>query len=462
MSIARSSGTVSGIIDSDHAEYGHREIDKKIEYKENSELTRAVDRWRSYASTRDSAEIRPLGYCSAKYVGLGDFGGELDDNFDFSVLSKVIRAPRKSKIFTKQDDEIHVNVDSFIDTNGHKDIEVTASIRDQNIDFFSRTGVSAPSEEAVMSEEMFYKLETPPGVDSVVVCGSSRIEVGTEYGATLVLEHDFKLPLVTCNAVVRQQKNICEIYVYDILRHETFSTELLPFRARLRMMQEMSFLKNNEIRKCYGNNHVCSNFVFFFAGVSCCGPGMDIDYRQFNFFIRSSFLRMRSKENFFFFTGYSKVDVIIRDKVLFLERRRYNSGDSGCLIELGKFDFRNCRLQGLLYDGDLLLLMTRVSRVGSTYTTIRYGFSQLRLLKEADFMALMIKGLFDNVVYQCTRIILSQRKEIEILSAELKLHRDDKRDRDKRRAKNEEQLKKRKELRELYYGKDAPYHTSAI
>jgi hypothetical protein len=399
------------------------------------------------------SEFVPLGYTSCKFVGFGAFGAEVEEKFDFTLTRKKVKVSPKSEILVKEGGELDVITSEFIDTNGRKDVEVTANFKALELDFFARTDVSAPDESVEMCSDKMFQLVTPVGVDSLISIDVKKIEIATEYGTTLVLEHDLVFEPMVCNAVVRNNAGECEIYVYDILSSQASSTECLVFNTRINLLQGMDIFRRARDSGCFGSNHVFSRFSIRLAKVSICSPAMRVDYDKFNFFIRSTFLRLRNAGNFFFFTGHAKVDVIIKDNRLAIERRRYNSSDTGSRIDFGVFEFRDCRLQGLLYDGCLRLMMTRISRLGDRdCSMIRYGFSQLRILRNVDVMALLIKALFDVAVFKGSRVFFSQRNMIERMTMELKLFKDDQRERDKRRARTQEQIARRRELRLQYYG----------
>jgi len=139
--------------------------------------------------------------------------------------------------------------------------------------------------------------------------------------------------------------------------------------------------------------------------------------------------------------------------MLAIERHRYNSLDLNSQIDFDLVKIKDCKLQGLLYAGNLILLMTRVCRVSnSNCNVLRYGFSQLRTERDLDIIALSIRGLFDEYILKSVSVILSLQKECIGLRDEVVFYMGEKKDRDKRRRKNERRLKKRRDKQQQYYG----------
>jgi len=389
----------------------------------------------------------PYGFSSSKFVGFGDFGGDFDDSLDFSMLSKVLRVPRGTKIVTKEDNEIHVFVGSLIQTDGSNDDDVSRNLRNQGLDIESRNEVCVLEANENVCEEETIHVVTPPGVECIVSFQRDKVEIASDYGPTFVLKSCDEIIPMVCNAVVRRSFDECEIYVYDIISDE-FDAFELGYGARYKILEHIQHYDRIRAKDVGDKNYRSfKRWSLYLADFSICRSGIQINYEKFNYFIASSFFRIRDKNNFIFFTGYSKVDVVIRDRTLFLERKRYNSSDLGSQINLGECDFQNCRLQGLLMKGNLLLLMTRIARIGGHFSnTIRYGFSQLRSEYQYDKIALSIAGRFDPLIMKGIKIVEYFEGVVVKISSENKVFKDELKEKEKRRARNERVAKKRKQL----------------
>jgi len=250
----------------------------------------------------------PLGYQTSKFVGLSDFGGECDESFDFSSLSKVLRVKRKTNLSLKENDEIVLDSKNFIFTSGVYDTEITRHFRDQNVEFEDRIEISD-----VITKKSFdgdiVQVDVAPGVESLVTIRDDKIIVGSDYGPTFVLDLPQNTGFnATYSAVVRTTDSNdvdsmnCEICVYDVLSLNSREVKK-PYGERLDLLRENKPLFSG---CCSGESHRYKTFYCFVANISCWLSGftfgyMDIKFNRFNYFISKSYMRVREGKFFFFF-----------------------------------------------------------------------------------------------------------------------------------------------------------------
>jgi len=271
-------------------------------------------------------------------------------------------------------------------------------------------------------------------IDSIVSIGKENIMIASEYGPTIKLDHNINLPFMICNAVICRKGDICEIYAYDLLEDMGYSSLGVPYGHRYQTLKSKFVFKRDAISPCGGTNCKFKSVTLRLAKFQDCGSGMQFNMNNFNFFISASFMKVRNINNFLFLSDYVKVDIIIRDRKLCLERKRYSKTDVGSNIEICCIDFRNCRMQGLLKRGQIMLLMTRICRMKDRdCSVIRYGFSQLHEMKNSDCRAIIVKAMFDPLLYRRSKIIFEMMMKIRSLEDELKKHKAIERDREKRK-----------------------------
>jgi len=138
-----------------------------------------------------------------------------------------------------------------------------------------------------------------------------------------------------------------------------------------------------------------------------------------------------------------------------LERRRYNSSDFGSWIELGECALPDSKFQGLFYDGELKLLMTRCSRIGNSISSaIRYGFSQFRRAQDLNIVSLSLRGFFDSsgAIFRGMSVVLSLSVDNERLALDLKKYKDKEANNRKRRERRDE-IKKGRIKEDLSLGR---------